>query len=59
MSTRATHWSDTATCPFCGSELADPGAGFVDHIGASPDCQTEFDTWRENIADDLGGTWIG
>ncbi|USZ72359.1 DUF7501 family protein [Natronosalvus halobius] len=59
MSTHATHWNDTATCPFCGGELSDPGAGFVDHLGVNPECQTEFDSWRDNVADDLGGTWSG
>jgi len=30
--TTSTDWSDPITCPFCGDELASPGAGFVDHI---------------------------
>jgi len=39
--------------------LADPGAGFIDHIHTSPECQTEFEAWRSNIAGDMGGEWSG
>lgn len=53
------NWSDPGTCPFCGSELPDPGAGFVDHLGASPDCEAYWDNWRENLAGDVRGGWAG
>lgn len=53
------NWSDPNTCPFCGSELADPGAGFIDHIDASPECESGFDVWKDNVAGDLGGEWSG
>lgn len=52
-------WSDPSTCPFCGSELANPGAGFVDHVTENPDCESGFDIWRENLVGDLVGEWGG
>ncbi len=52
-------WTDPSTCPFCDAELTDPGAGFIDHIHTSAECQSEFDTWRTNIAGDMGGEWSG
>jgi len=55
----ARNWSDPTTCPFCGDALADPGAGFVDHLGASPDCEARFDVWRDNVARDVRGEWAG
>ncbi|MCL9813548.1 DUF7501 family protein [Natranaeroarchaeum aerophilus] len=55
----STTWTDPSTCPFCDAELADPGAGFVDHIHTSTECKSEFDTWRSNIAGDMGGEWSG
>ncbi len=55
----ATNWSDPRTCPFCGDELADPGAGFVDHLGSNPDCEEGFDVWRDNVAGDVRGEWGG
>lgn len=54
-----TTWSDPTTCPFCGTELADPGAGFVAHIDETPTCETGFERWRANVADDLAGEWSG
>ncbi|RQG91402.1 hypothetical protein EA462_05370 [Natrarchaeobius halalkaliphilus] len=53
------NWVDPVTCPFCGDELASPGAGFVDHIDENGDCERGFDHWRENIAGDLAGEWSG
>lgn len=58
MATNAT-WSDPETCPFCGATLASPGAGFVDHVQESPDCEREFDDWRGHIAGDMAGGWSG
>jgi hypothetical protein len=46
-------------CPFCGTHLADAGAGFVDHVAESPACAERFEAWRENVADDVGGDWGG
>ncbi|MDQ2049029.1 hypothetical protein RBH26_00875 [Natronolimnohabitans sp. A-GB9] len=54
-----TNWSDPIACPFCGDELASPGAGFVDHIDENADCAAEFDHWRNNIAGDISGEWSG
>ncbi|ELY38517.1 DUF7501 family protein [Natronorubrum tibetense] len=54
-----TDWTDPIACPFCGEKLASPGAGFVDHIDDSPDCNTEFDHWRKNVGGDLAGEWSG
>ncbi|MFC4548761.1 DUF7501 family protein [Halorussus sp. GCM10023401] len=58
MSATAT-WNDPNHCPFCGTELADPGAGFVDHIDASDECESGFETWRSNVAGDIRGGWSG
>ncbi|WP_170977288.1 DUF7501 family protein [Halorussus salinisoli] len=58
MST-ATTWNDPNDCPFCGNELQNPGAGFIDHIEANPDCEEGFETWRSQIADDICGGWSG
>ncbi len=52
-------WSNPNVCPFCGTELADPGAGFVDHLTDSNDCKDGFEMWRGNIADDIAGGWSG
>ena len=59
VSMSATTWSDPNHCPFCGIELENPGAGFVDHIGTSEDCESGFEMWRGNIAGDMGGSWSG
>lgn len=52
-------WERPDYCPFCGVELADSGAGFVDHVAASPVCEERFEAWREAVADDIGGEWGG
>ena len=52
-------WTDPITCPFCGDELASPGAGFVDHIDENAACEAGFEQWRENIAGDITGEWSG
>ena len=52
-------WSDPNHCPFCDSELESPGVGFVDHLGDSPDCESDFETWRSRIGGDLRGGWSG
>jgi hypothetical protein len=57
--TNSTSWSGPATCPFCGAGLADPGAGFVDHIAESPDCERGHADWKSNVAGDLAGGWSG
>lgn len=54
-----TNWSDPSCCPFCGDGLASPGAGFVDHIEDSPDCEAGFDVWTDNVAGDVAGGWSG
>ncbi|WP_256393467.1 DUF7501 family protein [Natronoarchaeum rubrum] len=54
-----TNWTDPSTCPFCDAALADPGAGFIDHIHDSPDCESGFDQWRSNVSGDMGGEWSG
>jgi len=46
-------------CPFCESELASPGAGFVRHIDESPECRDAFETWRDRVTDDMRGGWAG
>jgi len=46
-------------CPFCGAELASPGAGFVRHVEDAPDCRDAFETWRDRVTDDMRGGWAG
>ncbi|WP_435361404.1 DUF7501 family protein [Haloarchaeobius sp. DFWS5] len=52
-------WSNPNVCPFCDAELADPGAGFIDHLSDSEHCDSGFQLWRGNIADDISGGWSG
>lgn len=52
-------WDDPDRCPFCLSELSDPGAGFVAHIEESPVCRSGFETWRSSVAEDMRGEWSG
>ena len=51
----ATDWDDPERCPFCGAALADPGAGFIDHVEESEPCKLGFERWRENVS----GEWSG
>ena len=57
--TQATTWNDPNHCPFCGESLPNPGAGFVDHVDETPDCETKFTMWREQITEDISGGWGG
>ncbi len=52
-------WDDPGKCPFCTSELEDPGAGFVRHLDESPVCKQGFEQWRSSVASDMGGEWSG
>jgi hypothetical protein len=52
-------WGDPNQCPFCGARLSSPGAGFVDHVGENPECEAEFDAWRDRVSDDIRGGWMG
>jgi len=52
-------WDNADFCPFCGAELVDLGAGFIDHIDDADTCRERFEDWRENIAGDIGGEWGG
>lgn len=52
-------WDDPERCPFCGRRLADAGAGFIEHVAESPVCEDAFDQWRDRIASDIAGEWIG
>lgn len=57
--TTARNWESPETCPFCGGELTDGGAGFIDHIDDRPGCQNEFRDWRSMVASDMSGEWGG
>lgn len=46
-------------CPFCGSDIASPGAGFMRHVENEPECRDAFDTWRDRVSDDMRGGWAG
>lgn len=52
-------WDDPDYCPFCGAALADGGAGFIDHVEETPDCDERFEAWLEAIRDDIDGEWGG
>lgn len=52
-------WDRPDYCPFCGTALADGGAGFVDHLAEADACAARFEAWREQVADDIGGEWGG
>ena len=52
-------WDDPNRCPFCRTELTDPGEGFLNHIEDSPVCERGFETWRRTVATDIGGEWSG
>lgn len=54
-----TDWDDPNRCPFCGASLPDGGPGFIDHVDTSEECAAEFAVWREQIAGDIGGEWMG
>lgn len=51
-------WDNPDFCPFCGTELSDPGAGFIDHLETSETCRRRFKDWRENVAGDVSGEWM-
>ncbi len=50
---------EPTTCPFCGTDLASPGAGFIRHIEETTGCHESFETWRDRVADDIRGGWAG
>lgn len=50
---------DPGQCPFCGTELASPGAGFMRHVETEPECRDAFETWRDHVTDDMRGGWAG
>ncbi|WP_459806307.1 DUF7501 family protein [Halopiger thermotolerans] len=52
-------WEDPNQCPFCGDKLRDGGPGFIDHIEDAEDCAVSFAQWREGIAGDVQGEWVG
>ncbi|WP_433631645.1 DUF7501 family protein [Halomicrococcus sp. NG-SE-24] len=54
-----TTWNDPERCPFCNDELANAGPAFVDHLERNQSCKKRFETWRERVADDVGGEWVG
>ena len=52
-------WHRPDFCPFCGAELTDAGAGFIDHLGDAPECEERFAVWRQWVTEDIGGEWGG
>ena len=52
-------WDNPDFCPFCGAELADAGAGFMEHIEDAATCRERFEDWRANIVEDVGEEWGG
>ncbi|WP_435153161.1 DUF7501 family protein [Haladaptatus sp. DFWS20] len=59
QTTGTTSWTNPERCPFCDAGLEDGGWGFIAHVRANPQCSTEYDMWREQIAGDMGGEWGG
>jgi hypothetical protein len=52
-------WDNPDVCPFCGADLPDGGAGFMDHVDEAPECRARFEAWVERVRDDIGGDWSG
>ncbi|MFC7131735.1 MULTISPECIES: DUF7501 family protein [Salinibaculum] len=52
-------WDNPDFCPFCGAELIDAGAGFMEHIEDAETCRERFEDWRTNIVEDVGEEWGG
>ncbi len=52
-------WNDNDRCPFCGAPITTPGVGFINHVEANPDCKDDYETWRNRVADDVAGGWMG
>ena len=52
-------WERPDFCPFCGIELADGGAGFVDHLDDAPECTDRFETWRARVIEKVEDEWDG
>lgn len=52
-------WDDPSVCPFCTTELENPGEGFVTHLRESPVCEQGFEEWRNSVTNDIGGEWSG
>lgn len=52
-------WANPDLCAFCGENLRDGGAGFMEHIETAETCKARFEDWLENISGDMGSTWTG
>lgn len=52
-------WSDPNKCPFCGERLASPGKGFMIHINENPECDADFEMWRDRVSSDMKAGWAG
>jgi|GEM_PF-375994 len=50
---------DPHECPFCGAYVASPGKGFMLHVEQNPECDADFETWRDRVADDVPRGWSG
>lgn len=55
----SSEWDNPDFCPFCGAELTNGGAGFIDHIDANSTCEERFERWRTQVIEDIGGEWGG
>lgn len=55
----SSQWDNPDLCPFCGANLVDGGAGFIDHTKESEPCSERFEAWLTGIRDDMGGEWGG
>ncbi|MFB6078644.1 MAG: hypothetical protein ABEJ80_06680 [Halarchaeum sp.] len=59
ISPKEVDWDHPEVCPWCGADVEDGGAGFMDHIEERASCKEAFEAWRENVAGDVGGEWSG
>lgn len=50
---------EPSQCPFCGTEIASPGAGFMRHVENEPECRDAFDTWRDRVTTTCGAAGRG
>jgi hypothetical protein len=44
-----------ARCMFCHELIGDEGAGFLDHLKQSPDCEKAYRDWLDHLDEDRPG----
>jgi hypothetical protein len=46
---------DVRQCMFCGTELANRGPAFIDHIAEREGCRGAYEAWLERLDQDRPG----